>query len=1265
MHIFARGRVCLIVVAVTAFSLSGTVFAADPTPGNLLLNPGFEEVDGGFPVGWHTFDDKAQSLGALDRQEVFAGTYSLRVTGDPLETWLPLFSAGLKAEPGEEYTLGCFSKSAVKAGTQILFALREISADGQSIRFSQTPIPLQGDWAFHSQKLKLTAQTTALQVFIVLQKCEGTVWLDDLVLVKGDLPNLGELQARQKQPATGTAVPQTPPYTNLLPSVPVGATPQWSFVGAADQQGVADPSCPFAGQPAFRQTHAAGGLPGSYLHPSNPVALEANATYRLSAWVRTAPEARSVWTSIASARRQRVEGVCAQLLFRGDKGETVAEYWSPALQTDGQWQPLAVVGVAPGNAVSAEVHFLQGDLRGASWFASPRLERLQNADDLQPLWAVPTDEFGPGSLPPTWRTTGKLAASLVGGMGAGEYAVAVRSGAAGELVLPPVDASFPGGFRLTGEIRQTAGNGGARLIVSSVSPDGVVLSRQVTPLALAEAWRPFSADYTPDPMAATFTVALALSGDGLAVELRQPTVRRVSRLTLSEYAAQSFKPTEAVAAPTAATPKVAFAPVRGLPTLLINGQSVSPTQYWYSDQPQATEIEACRRAGLIQTLSLTNMDWTTDPPGIDWAAFDAQVHEVLRRAPQAWLMLCPDTTAEAGKVSWVRSHPDQAYVNDLSRSDVKSYSGEERGFPSFASTQWLQAVNSMLVAVVRHVQASDYAGRVIGYQLSGYEWFQWEWMATRMDMSGHMRDAFGRWLRGKYVTPERLQEAWSQPGVTFDTVALPTTAQRRQTVDGVFRDPVAQRVVTDFARFYSELIADVLLSQARTVKQAAGQKTLVSCFYGYEQQMFDGLTRESSGHFALRKLLEAGLIELPGAPTDGYLFERGLGGTGSFMTLPGSYPLHGALYMDQPDFRTHWAAQDVERTNSVTDDVNVFRREFALALTNGVPLQYLDFSRDWTVGDPRLVEELRRFSEVERFAQTLDRRPSAEGMAVMFSEETADFIGTDRTLFDGALVYHQRPLLYRSGMPHRTYLLSDLAKPALPDYRLWFFPNAFRLTADERTLIKRKCMRNGNVVVFTYAPGIVDEKAVSVPNMERLLGFKLETITEPRYAKIAIDGPSPSLKDSAGITYGQGLWSPLYAAADPTVQVLGKYVDTGKPGLVCKDFGSYKVVYSGAPLLPPDLWRDLGRLARAQVYSATNDAVYADGNFLGLHARSPGLKRLRLPQRADVYDLLARKVVARHVTSFEVPMAGFDTALFYVGEAAKAEAFFAALDKTH
>lgn len=312
------------------------------------------------------------------------------------------------------------------------------------------------------------------------------------------------------------------------------------------------------------------------------------------------------------------------------------------------------------------------------------------------------------------------------------------------------------------------------------------------------------------------------------------------------------------------------------------------------------------------------------------------------------------------------------------------------------------------------------------------------------------------------------------------------------------------------------------------------------------------------------------------------------------------------------------------------------------------------------MGDPRIVDEIRRYGEIERFAQTLNRKAPAEGIAIVFSEETADFIGTDRTLFDGGIFYHQRPLFFRSGMPHGYYLLSDLANANLPDYRLWVFPNAYRLTEADRTLIRRKCMRNGNVVLFVYAPGIVGEKSVSMANMETLLGMKLEKLPEQREARITVSAnpKCPWLKDSPEITYGQSLWSPLYAVADATAVALGTWTGSDRIGLAIKDFGAYKVAYSGTGMLPPDLLRDLGRLAGANIYCDTNDAVYADANFVGLHARTPGTKRLHLPRRADVYDLLNRRVIARNVDTVELEMKGFETSLLYVGEAGRAERFF-------
>ncbi|MGE5532666.1 MAG: carbohydrate binding domain-containing protein, partial [Bacteroidota bacterium] len=134
--------ITLFIALIAATSLH----AQSQIPGNLLANPGFEDTHEGFPAGWSTFDAKARSLVAIDAREVFAGRYSLRVTGDPGENWAPLFSGTVKTEPGSEYTLGCYAKTQLKPATgSITFALREISDAGQSIRFDHVQIPHQSE----------------------------------------------------------------------------------------------------------------------------------------------------------------------------------------------------------------------------------------------------------------------------------------------------------------------------------------------------------------------------------------------------------------------------------------------------------------------------------------------------------------------------------------------------------------------------------------------------------------------------------------------------------------------------------------------------------------------------------------------------------------------------------------------------------------------------------------------------------------------------------------------------------------------------------------------------------------------------------------------------------------------------------------------------------------------------------------------------------------------------------------------------------------
>ena len=1270
-------------LSIMCFALCMVFTSAHADNSNLLANPGFENIQKGFPIGWGTFEEKARSMAAIDREYALDGKYSLRMTGDPAEAWEPVFSDNITVTPSGEYTLAGYCKSNATDG-EILFNIREISSDGQTAAFQQVPIPMMHDWAFYHQKFKLGERTTTVQVFLILPKCKGNAWFDNLMFVKGDLEDIDSLKSKAKvspqtQSGGGSLVTLK---GNILPNngfeavdVSRNLPSDWVFVSSDKNYSagiVRDKA--FAGKTSVIQKHANSGLPGSYMTTKTPITVLPNRNYRFSGWVMTSPDGRSAWTTIPSVRRQRVEGSCLQLMFKDDTGSVIDEVWSPVVQTGGKWERLEINGKAPGDAYHAEIRLYHGDFKGNSWFDSIRLETLEDGDSSIPEWKLHKDVYTAGKLPPAFKLLnpkGQLSVQLAEDS-SDEYMITMKPAdkgkpAVGSLKMPPIDTSFPGDFSITGEYR-LQGDADAGISVDACDIYDNVLFGKTIRFNPTPIWQKFSLPFTARGESEHLTAKINAAGKGYLLSLRGLKAERLSKVSLEEYAGISVesnakasvqpvsynnKPTE--------LPDVQICQNNGIPTLKVNGQVTGLDQFCNTYRPFDSVIRNCEEAGLIQVLSLLDIDWEKGPAGVNLAELDHQVRQVLKNAPNANIILCPDSTGTLSPKQWSHYNPSERYVNDLGESDIKSYGGAMKTFPSMASQKWQQDMDEMLVRVVEHVRKSDYANRVIGYWLSGYEWFQWEWSyGDRMDYSVHMRDAFRKWLQEKYGNVEALRKAWSSNSVLFDTVEIPSTADRRKTADGVFRDPAASQNVIDFVKFYSDLVADVLIRQGKAVKTASGKNTLTCSFYGYTTLFFDGISRETSGHSSLKRALESGYLDFTISPSDGYAFERGIGGTGGYNVVPGTLTLHNSIFTNEPDFRTHWAGQDIERTNTTRDDINIFRREFAMNLTNLVASQWYDFSTGYQLGDARLTKELARLKKVTQFAQKIDRAPYSEGMAVIVSEDVSSYIGTDKFLFDGGLLYHQRWLFFRTGMPHTYYLMSDLASPKMPDYKLYLFVNAFKLTEQEKAMIRSKCMRSGSVVMFVYAPGYVDEHGLSVENMKAFLGINIAKMDGDVEAKININADAKYvwLKDSSGIVYGQSIWSPMFYVDDSTANTLGTYTGTGKSGLAYKDFGDYKVVYSGACLLPPDLLRAVGRLAGCHVYLDTNDALYADKNFVSVHAKASGVKKIKLPAKADVYDLINHRVVARNVDSLEVYMNGNETALFYVGKADEAISAF-------
>ena len=75
--------------------------------------------------------------------------------------------------------------------------------------------------------------------------------------------------------------------------------------------------------------------------------------------------------------------------------------------------------------------------------------------------------------------------------------------------------------------------------------------------------------------------------------------------------------------------------------------------------------------------------------------------------------------------------------------------------PCWASEAWRRDTLDAIRRLIDHVEASPYAGRVIGYHLASgesHEWFMW---GSAVDWSKPNLAAYRRWLGNAYRTDER------------------------------------------------------------------------------------------------------------------------------------------------------------------------------------------------------------------------------------------------------------------------------------------------------------------------------------------------------------------------------------------------------------------------------------------------------------------------------------------------------------------------------
>ncbi|HEX3077876.1 MAG TPA: beta-galactosidase, partial [Lachnospiraceae bacterium] len=429
--------------------------------------------------------------------------------------------------------------------------------------------------------------------------------------------------------------------------------------------------------------------------------------------------------------------------------------------------------------------------------------------------------------------------------------------------------------------------------------------------------------------------------------------------------------------------------------------------------------------------------------------------------------------------------------------------------------------------------------------------------------------AFRRFLKKKYGTVERLNQAWgtvfwNQTYTSWGEVYVP-----RKTINNNAMNP---HQALDYSRFVSDSACNFTLMQSEIIRKYIKEGDFITTNgifsnldnHRLTKESLDFMTYDSYPNFSYMidsynekdtmkdRSWSGNLSEVRSISQPFGIMEQQTGANGWSSWMGAPTPRPGQL--------TLWTMQSIAHG---ADFISYFRWRTATVGTEIYWHGILDYSG----------RDNRRLEEVRQVHGKLDHLQEVAGS--LYQAEVGLLKDYDNMWDARADVWHNRldrqsqnALFEAHQLTHTpmdyVYMKQDLELTDLTRYKVLFYPHATILTSDRVNLLE-EYVNQGGTLVMGCRTGYKDQNGKCVMDHLPGLATTINGTDVYEYSLVAPDD-GPVYIDWEGTQMEASLFNDLLAPVGENAQVLGSYMNSyykGTPGLIRNSFGKGYAYYFG------------------------------------------------------------------------------------------------------